>query len=171
MFLDSLEIHLVFQYHIRSRKVLWPTNMNRSSHSKRDPHKYLGKYSIIQISMLHLEFGIQIKQGWQFFYYCRNAIAKKYCLSPHTLSHMICMYTRVARPTHQNMYHQKSLSQPKLMGVQKRHFFKIMLQRGVNNTHFYLVKLERQSSLLFEIHPSLKHLFEKVHFQTPIHFG
>ena len=108
MFLDSLEIHLVFQYHIRSRKVLWPTNMNRSSHSKRDPHKYLGKYSIIQISMLHLEFGIQIKHRWQFFfYYCRNAIAKKYCLSPHTLSHMICMYTRVARPTHQNMYHQK----------------------------------------------------------------
>ena len=71
MFLDSLEIHLVFQYHIRSRKVLWPTNMNRSSHSKRDPHKYLGKYSIIQISMLHLEFGIQIKEDGNFYIIAR----------------------------------------------------------------------------------------------------
>ena len=35
--------------------------------------------------------------------------------------------TRVVRPTYQNMYHQKQ---------SKRPFFKIMLQRGVNNTPF-----------------------------------
>ena len=57
------------------------------------------------------------------------------------------MPNRVVRPTHQNVYHQK------------RHFFKIMLQRGLNNTHFQIVKPDRSSSLLFEIHPSLTNFF------------
>ena len=39
-----------------------------------------------------------------------------------------------------------------------------MLQRGVNNTHFQIVKLGRVSSLSFKIHTSLKHFFEKVPF-------
>ena len=44
------------------------------------------------------------------------------------------MPNRVVRPTHQNVYHQK------------RHFFKIMLQRGLNITHFQIVKPDRPSS-------------------------
>ena len=36
----------------------------------------LGNNSIIQNSMLHLELEIQIRQGWQFLCYCRNAIEK-----------------------------------------------------------------------------------------------
>ena len=58
------------------------------------------------------------------------------------------MPNRVVRPTHQNVYHQK------------RHFFKIMLQRGLNNTHFQIVE---QGQVIFyilvEIHPSLVILF------------
>ena len=77
---------------------------------------------------------------------------------------------RAARPTHQNMYHQKSHSQPKLMGVQKRHFYKRKLQREVNNTHFQIVILDRSSSL-FEFHPSFEHFFKKCLFQTPINLG
>ena len=70
-----------------------------------------------------------------------------------------------------NVSPKKSLSQPKLMGVQKSRFFKIMLQRGVNNTHFQIVKPDRSSSLQFEIHPSLKHFWKKCLFQKPIHLG
>ena len=36
----------------------------------------LGNNSIIQNSMLHLEFGIQIQQEWQFLHYCQNVIKK-----------------------------------------------------------------------------------------------
>ena len=74
-----------------------------------------------------------------------------------------CIIRWLVRPT--------SLSQPKLMRVQKRHFFKIMLQRGVNNTHFQIVKPDRSSSLQFEIHPSLKHFWKKCLFQKLIHLG
>ena len=42
-----------------------------------------------------------------------------------------------------------------------------MLKRGVNNTHFQIVKLDSLSSLLFEIYTSLKHFFEKVPFLDP----
>ena len=34
-----------------------------------------------------------------------------------------------------------------------------MLPRGVNDTHFQIVKPDRSSSLLFEIHPCLKHFY------------
>ena len=44
------------------------------SKNKRGGQKSLGKNGIIQNSMLCLELGIQIKQGWQFLYY---AIEKK----------------------------------------------------------------------------------------------
>ena len=41
--------------------------------------------------MLHLQLGIQIKQGWQFLYYCQNANVKKlffqlyFAFFPHVL--------------------------------------------------------------------------------------
>ena len=43
---------------------------------KKGCQKSLGKNGIIQNSMLHLELGIQTKQGWQFLYYCHKAIEK-----------------------------------------------------------------------------------------------
>ena len=43
---------------------------------KMGGQKSLGKNSIIQNSMLDLEFGIQIQQGWQFLHYCQNVIEK-----------------------------------------------------------------------------------------------
>ena len=36
--------------------------------TKRGSQKSLGKNGLIQNSMLHLELGIQIKQGWQFLH-------------------------------------------------------------------------------------------------------
>ena len=56
------------------------------------------------------------------------------------------------------------------MGVYMRHFFKKMLQRGVNDAHFQIVKPERSSSIQVEIHPSLKHFFEKMPFLDPHSF-
>ena len=41
--------------------------------------------------MLHIEFGIQIQQGWQYLHYCQNAIEKK--LFFISTSYMFCMYT------------------------------------------------------------------------------
>ena len=74
----------------------------------------------------------------------------------------------VARPDYQNMYHQKKYRLAKINGgLEKVLFQKKVLQRGVNNTYFQIVKPERSSSLLFEIHPSLKHFFEKVPFLDP----
>ena len=69
------------------------------------------------------------------------------------------MPIRVARPTNQNMYHQKKYCAAKINGGLEKALFKKMLQRGVNNTHFQIVKPERLSSLLFEIDPPLKHFF------------
>merc|ERR1719300_1501510 len=45
-----------------------------------------------------------------------------------------------------------------------------MLQRGVNYTHFQIAKPYRSSSLLFEIHPSLKQFFQKVPPPDPNQF-
>ena len=46
--------------------------------------------------MFHLELGIQSKQGWQFLYYCQNAIEKKcFFTSAFPFSHMFCMYTHI----------------------------------------------------------------------------
>ena len=77
------------------------------------------------------------------------------------------MQIRVACPTHQNMYHQKKYCLAKINGGLEKALFQKMLQRGVNDTHFQIVKPEGSSSLLFEIHPSLKHFFEKVPFLDP----
>ena len=48
--------------------------------------KFLGKNGIIQNFMLHLELGIQITQGWQFLYYCQNAIEKNKLFSEKFLA-------------------------------------------------------------------------------------
>ena len=45
--------------------------------------------------MLHLELGIQIKQGRQFLYYSLNAIEKKNFISTFTFFHIFCMYTHI----------------------------------------------------------------------------
>ena len=45
------------------------------------------------------------------------------CENIFILVHILPISIRVDRPVHQNMYHQRK-SWPKLMGVQKRHFFK-----------------------------------------------
>ena len=46
-------------------------------------------------------------------------------------------------------------------GLEKVLFQKKMLQRGVNNTNFQIVKPGRLSSLLFGIHPNVKLFLKK----------
>ena len=77
--------------------------------------------------------------------------------------HIVRLSIRVVRPTHQNMYHQKNSYLSKINWGLEKALFKIMHQRGVNNTYFQIVKPGRSSSLLFEIHPS----YEKVPFLDP----
>ena len=62
--------------------------------NSRDQKKSLEENSIIQNSMLLLELGIQIKQGWQFLCYCQNAIEKN-CFFHFYIPffHTFCMYT------------------------------------------------------------------------------
>ena len=75
---------------------------------KRDIQKSLGKNDRIQNSMLHFEFGIQIKQGWQFLYYCQNAIEKNCFFDIYVpfFPHVLHVYS------HSKLFFEKFLAFP-----------------------------------------------------------
>ena len=79
------------------------TAMNKN---KRGGQKSLGKNGIIQNSMLRLELGIQIKQGWQFLYYCQITIEIKNCflISTFPFFHMFCTYTHIVKCFQRNFW-------------------------------------------------------------------
>ena len=75
---------------------------------KMDSQKSLGKNSIIQNSMLHMEFGIQIQHGWQFLNNCQNAIDKNLFFHLYILffPHVLHVYS------HSKMFSEKFLAFP-----------------------------------------------------------
>ena len=58
--------------------------------------------------MLHLELGIQIKQGWQFLYYCQTAIENKlfFHLYIPFFPHVMLVYS------HSKLFSKKFLALP-----------------------------------------------------------
>ena len=89
--------------------------------------------------MLHLEIGIQIKQGWQFLHYCENAIEKKlfFHLPIPFFPHVQHVYS------HSKMFSKKFLAYPLREAFQKKWIFYDNLSKGgqvANSKHDFFPK-------------------------------
>ena len=107
--------------------------------------KSLGKNGIIQNSMLHKQLGIQIKQGWQFLYYCQNTIEKIFFSCPcHLFSTCFCLYTHIVKSFPRNF----------CLSLLKSYLVIFMILRNMNWEAVCCLKLsstEGASMLVFHV--------------------
>ena len=96
--------------------------------------------------MLHLQLGIQIKQGWQFLYYCQNTIEKKFFFHVHAtfFPHVLLVYS------HSKKFSEKFLPFP----LKKLLLVIFMILRNMNWEAVCCLKLsstEGASMLVFHV--------------------